>query len=175
MRCMKFNSRQQRFTSEFPIDLNGTQSAIRAGYSPKTADRTAYKLLRKAEIQQAIRVRFAEREKRTQITQDRVVEKLWEIVLRSMQTIPVVDGRGNPLGEYTYHPGAATRALELLGRHLGMWKPIGSEEDPLTIQLRTVQDFDFSQLTDEELREVASHGQAIRTRLALPSPGDSSG
>ena len=34
--------------------------------------------------------------------------------------------------------------------------------------------FDFSQLTEEELLEVASHGQAIRKRLALPSPGDSS-
>ena len=134
-----------------------------------------YENLRKPEIVEAIRSAFIERERRTEVTQDRVVDKLWEIVLRSMQTTPVVDSRGHPIGAYTYHPAAATRALELLGRHLGMWRPIGSEDDPLTIQLRTVHEFDFSQLTDEELREVADHGEAIRTRLALPGPGDSSG
>ena len=152
----KATPKQIRFVQEYLVDLNATQAALRAGYRSRAPGQMGYENLKKPEIVEAIRGAFIQRERRTEVTQDKVVEKLWEIVLRSMQTIPVVDGRGDPVGAYTYHPAAATRALELLGRHLGMWRPIGTEDDPLTVQLRTVQEFDFSQLTDEELREVAS-------------------
>ena len=149
MHTKSLTPKQRRFFPEYLVDLNATQAALRAGYSAKTAGQMGYENLKKPEIVEAIRRAFIERERRTEVTQDKVVEKLWEIVLRSMQTVPVVDGRGDPVGAYTYHPAAATRALELLGRHLGMWRPIGTEDDPLTIQLRSVQEFDFSQLTEE--------------------------
>lgn len=48
----KLNPRQQRFCQEYVVDLNGTQAAIRAGYSPKSAKVTASRLLAKANIQQ---------------------------------------------------------------------------------------------------------------------------
>ncbi len=38
--------RQRRFIDEYLVDLNGTQAAIRAGYSPKSAAVTAAKNLR---------------------------------------------------------------------------------------------------------------------------------
>lgn len=37
--------RQKRFCDEYLIDLNATQAAIRAGYSEKTAEQTASRLL----------------------------------------------------------------------------------------------------------------------------------
>ena len=37
----KLGARQQRFVDEYLIDLNGTQAAIRAGYSPNTANEIA--------------------------------------------------------------------------------------------------------------------------------------
>ena len=38
MKKGKLTARQRRFCSEYPIDLNGTQAAIRAGYSPNGAE-----------------------------------------------------------------------------------------------------------------------------------------
>jgi phage terminase small subunit len=46
--------RHVRFVREYLVDLNGAQAAIRAGYSPRRADQTAYELLRNREIQAAV-------------------------------------------------------------------------------------------------------------------------
>ena len=35
--AVRLTAKQQRFIEEYLIDLNATQAAIRAGYSPKTA------------------------------------------------------------------------------------------------------------------------------------------
>ena len=46
----KLTAKQQRFCDEYLIDLNATQAAIRAGYSPKTAEQLAYQLLQKTSV-----------------------------------------------------------------------------------------------------------------------------
>lgn len=46
--------RQQRFVSEYLIDLNATQAAIRAGYSEKTAAEQASRLLTNVKVQETI-------------------------------------------------------------------------------------------------------------------------
>src|SRR5262245_12571738 len=48
------NPKQARFVAEYLVDLNATQAAIRAGYSPKTAASQAHDLLRKPEIAAAV-------------------------------------------------------------------------------------------------------------------------
>ena len=72
----KLTPKQQRFVDEYLIDLNATQAAIRAGYSPKSAGRFAQELLLKTHIAQAIEQAKAERSERTKITQDDVL-KMW--------------------------------------------------------------------------------------------------
>lgn len=67
---------QQLFIAEYLIDLNATQAAIRAGYSPKTAAQTGYKLVHKSLISDAIARAIAARSRRTGITQDRVLQEL---------------------------------------------------------------------------------------------------
>ncbi len=47
-------AKQQRFVDEYLIDLNATQAAIRAGYSPKSAYSIGQENLKKPEIQEAI-------------------------------------------------------------------------------------------------------------------------
>ena len=73
--CMvkQLTALQERFVEEFPIDLNGTQAAIRAGYSEKSAAITASKLLSIAKVQDAIKEAKIARSLRTQITADRVL------------------------------------------------------------------------------------------------------
>ena len=71
--------KQSRFVDEYLIDLNATQAAIRAGYSAKTAESAASRLLRNVKVQEAISSRMKDREKRTEITQDMVLHELAKI------------------------------------------------------------------------------------------------
>lgn len=73
------NPKQMRFADEYIIDLNGTQAAIRAGYAKGSADVTATRLLADARIQAHIQQRMADREHRTEITQDKVLRYWWEL------------------------------------------------------------------------------------------------
>jgi hypothetical protein len=50
-----------------------------------------------------------------------VLERLRENVERSMQAKPVLDKEGQPTGEYRYEAAAANRALELIGKEIGMF------------------------------------------------------
>nr|DAK35451.1 MAG TPA: Terminase small subunit [Caudoviricetes sp.] len=70
---------QDRFVDEWLIDFNGTQAAIRAGYSPKTAAAAAARLLRNVNIQAEIARRQKDLQRRTEISQDRVVKELARI------------------------------------------------------------------------------------------------
>lgn len=141
----KLREKQQRFVDEYLIDLNGTQAAIRAGYSAKTANEQASRLLANVSVQQAISEKMAERSKRTGVNQDRVVLELAKIAFLKMTD--VVDKNGNIKDDaseddlsciesikYKHSDtdtGSSTerevktasklKALELLGKHLGMW------------------------------------------------------
>lgn len=86
------NARQQRFVDEYLIDLNGTQAAIRAGYSEKTARQIADQLLSKLDIKQAIQARMKDREKRTEITQDRVLQELARLAFFDIRKLYNEDG-----------------------------------------------------------------------------------
>jgi phage terminase small subunit len=76
---MALNPRQQRFVDEYLIDLNATQAAIRAGYSQKTAHSMGPRLLENVEVQNAIADAEARRSKRTEITADNVLRRLWSV------------------------------------------------------------------------------------------------
>lgn len=68
--------RQRTFVSEYMIDLNGTQAAIRAGYSPRTANEQSTRLLAQVHVADAVARAKADRAKRTGITADRVLREL---------------------------------------------------------------------------------------------------
>lgn len=76
---MALTAKQARFVDEYLIDLNATQAAIRAGYSAGSAEVEGSRLLRNAKVAAEVSSRQAERAKRTEITQDRVLEELWAI------------------------------------------------------------------------------------------------
>lgn len=142
----KMTERQKRFIAEYLIDLNATQAAIRAGYSVKTAGSIGDENLKKPEINSAIAKEMAKRSKRTGVNQDRVVLELAKIAFvnasdvidadtatvkddataddtAAIQSIkvkvfPTKDGEGV---EREIKLGDKLKALELLGKHLGMW------------------------------------------------------
>ena len=122
--------RQRRFVDEYLVDLNGTQAAIRAGYSPKTANKIAYENLTKLDIQQAISAAQVERQKRTELTADEVIRDLREVrdICMGRKTVKVVEvvkfeGEATPheVDALVFDANGANKALELLGKHIGMF------------------------------------------------------
>lgn len=76
----KLTAKQQRFCDEYLIDLNATQAAIRAGYSPKTARMIANENLTKPYIKEYIEKRMAEKEKELIADQDEVLKYLTSVL-----------------------------------------------------------------------------------------------
>ena len=139
----KLTAKQDRFVSEYLIDLNATQAAIRAGYAEKGAAVEGSRLLAKTKIADAVAAAQAERAKRTEITQDYVLTSIMETMERCKQAEPVVYQNGDPVmidtpdGEiaraYKFNAGGVLRGAELLGRHLKIWdvKPGSDSDNPL--------------------------------------------
>jgi len=143
---LKLTPKQRLFVQEYLIDLNASQAAIRAGYSIKNAEFQAHCLLKNPKVKQAIKLAMYEREQRTKVTQDRVIEELAKIafinptdVVNSydaslhddaaredtaaissirVRRIPSKHGTGVER-EIKLHD--KIRALDLLGKHLGLF------------------------------------------------------
>lgn len=124
---MTMTKKQQRFVTEYLIDLNATQAAIRAGYSEKTARFIGAENLSKPYIRKAID------EQLEQIQSDKIadVEEIMVYltsVLRGQaeSTVVVVEGTGDGCSQartITKAPDEKERlkAAELLGKRYGMF------------------------------------------------------
>lgn len=123
----KLTDKQTAFVREYLVDLNATQAAIRAGYSERTASRIGPQLLGKTCVREAIEKAQAKRARRVEVTQDYVLSNLVEVVERTMQRAPVTDRKGEQVTDeegravWTFDAKGANRALELLGKHLGIF------------------------------------------------------
>src|SRR5579859_7940073 len=65
---LSVEERRALFAAEYVVDLNGKQAAIRAGYSPHTAEQQASRLLRNVKVQAAIKAAQAERLRRVNLS-----------------------------------------------------------------------------------------------------------
>lgn len=167
---MTLNPKQQRFVEEYLKDLNATQAAIRAGYSPKTAEVQGCRLLRNAQIRDRVTKRQAARAERTEITQDRVLRELAALGfievgslmdggnLLALEDLPEEVRRGiagmeivtKQLGKGEVEHIAKVKlekvaSLTLLARHLGMLN------DKLNLKDETI---DVTQLSDATLQAI---------------------
>ena len=97
---MALSEKQRIFVSEYLIDLNATQAAIRAGYSEKTAYSQGQRLLKHVEIQAAIGAAKAERLERTEINADYVLNRLYEIDQMDVADILADNGGLKPIPEW---------------------------------------------------------------------------
>ena len=113
------NEKQKQFCEEYIIDLNGTQAAIRAGYSKKTARAIANELLTKLDIQEYICVLKNKRSERVKYSQDELMRDILEVKNRCMQANPVLDKEGNETGVWKFDSNGANKALDMLMKHTG--------------------------------------------------------
>ena len=116
------NEKQKQFCEEYIIDLNGTQAAIRAGYSEKTANRIASELLTKLDIQEYICELKNKRSERVKYSQDELMRDILEVKNRCMQANPVLDKEGNETGVWKFDSNGANKALDMLAKHVGFYE-----------------------------------------------------
>lgn len=117
-----FTVKQRRFVEEYIVDFNGYQAALRAGYSPRSASVQAIENLGKPNIAKAVGEEIAKRSKATGIDAAYVLRQAVKLHERCM-----VKGRG-------FMPSAAAKALELVGKHVGV-KAFGEQQTIVPIQL----------------------------------------
>mgnify|MGYP002646359697 FL=1 len=106
--------KQKRFANEYLIDLNATR-AYKAVYTrvknDSTAAAAAARLLKNVNVSTYIGKRMEERSKRTEVKQDDVVKELAKIGFAKSALLYEMEVKTND----------KLKALELLGRHLGMF------------------------------------------------------
>ena len=122
--------KQEKFCQEIANGVSADKAYEAAGYTPNSGN--AWALRKKPHIKARVKELLAQREKRLEdisakaiekaaLTKSYVIKGLMENVERAMQKVPVTDAQGNPTGVYRYEGAVANRALELLGKELGMF------------------------------------------------------
>ena len=115
--------KQHRFCQEYMVDFNATKAAQRAGYSEKTAYSQGQRLLKNVEIKARIAALQDEARERTNVSIDDVIAMLLDC---------------HKDAKAAKQLGPAVRAVELLGKRLGMFKD-------------RVEFSELQAMTDEEL------------------------
>lgn len=118
----KLTEKQKRFCEEYLIDLNATQAAVRAGYSAKTASRIAIELLNKTHVSEYLAKLMRDRSENTKITSEQVIKELEKVAFSDAE----ITGKEK------------IKALELLGKHLGMFQNQTSDESKVLEKLDEV-------------------------------------
>ena len=141
--------KQERFVSEYLVDLNATQAAIRAGYSKKTANEIGAENLAKRSISEAIAAKTAKQLEKVDLSAERVLEEMRRLALGDVRGLFDESGDLKPLHTLTEAQAAMiggfevviknakagdghtdtihkvkvwdkTRALEMLGKHFAL-------------------------------------------------------
>jgi phage terminase small subunit len=107
-----------RFVAEYLIDLNAAQAAIRAGYSPKTADRQGSRLLSKAEIAAAVAAKQTKQLETADLTAVRVLEELRRLSFSDVRGLFDEHGNLRPLHTLTQEQAACIASLEVVKKNL---------------------------------------------------------
>ena len=106
-------SKEKKFCDEYLIDLNGTQAAIRAGYSEKTAGVIAFENLKKPYIQEFIN-------NRQKVLQELIeVDQVW--VLQQFKENHEAAKLKNKVSD-------SNKSLENIAKHLGFFEKDNSQK-----------------------------------------------
>ena len=113
-------ARQERFIREYLVDLCGAKAARRAGYSIKNARSIGCRLLKKDEIQREVARAMELETKDAALRREQVIEELKVVAFAKAS-----DAAGAEL-----KVAQKLKALELLGKHLGLFEGIGARQLP---------------------------------------------
>lgn len=119
----KLTERERAFVRQYLVDLNGTQAAIRVGYSEKTAASQASRLLRKPDVQAYRDALLQEQFDAIGVTKHSIAAEVWGIYQKCCQKEPVmewdsINREWVPSGEWAFNVKGALKALDMLRQML---------------------------------------------------------
>lgn len=160
--------KQRKFVREYLKDCNATQAAIRAGYSPRSAQVTGPGLLEKHRAR--IELLLEEKLQKVDIDAEAMVQEMAKIAMVNSQDLFDEEGRLIPIQELPRHVAAAISSLEVEIRKEGrgedaesytvkkirLWDKKGSIETlmkylGLLVEKKTVSNPDGSNLIPSEI------------------------
>lgn len=132
--------KQEAFAREYLVDLNATQAAIRAGYSPKTANRAGPRLLSNVGVAAYIEKNASKRAEKLELTAEMVLRELMNLAFNDPSAAfsdsgVILDPRQLPEplrraiagfdvdadGKMKVRFHSKPQALDLLGKHLKLF------------------------------------------------------
>lgn len=164
--------KQQRFVNEYVVDFNAKQAAIRAGYSPRSAETNGNRMLRNAQVADAVDAAKADQQARSKLTADDIIEELRKIAFHDPRKAFAADGSLKAIHELDDETAAGVVSLEVrigsgddgeviktarikfadkrsalvdLGRHFGIFDPKRQPgaENPFNMLVDRVQGHSF--------------------------------
>lgn len=118
----KLTPKQERFVEEYVVDRNGTAAAIRAGFSKRTAGPAASRLLKNVNVAAAIKRARAKLSKKTEVTQERIVNNLSHISESDLLNYFDENGCFRPLDEIPEEARRAIASIEVFEEYQGKGK-----------------------------------------------------
>ncbi len=175
---MALTARQRRHAAEYLVDLNAEQSALRAGYSASWARKGAAIAMAKPEMAAEVSRLMAAREKRTQVTQDRVVAEYAKLAFLDPRKFFDDDGNLIPIHELPADVAAALAGVDVVESKVG----IGEDGKPVFVPVRKIKFTDKRGSLDSLARHLGmftdkvEHSGAVTTYTVVTgidrAPGD---
>jgi len=138
---MKLTAKQERFVAEYLVDGNGTQAALRSGYSARTARVIAYENLLKPAVRTALQARQGVIARQVDLTRQDVLAGLLEAVALARQ-------QANPAGMIA--------GLREIAKMCGYYAP-ETKKVGLTVEQDSLR-AKYEVMSDEELLAIIAGG-----------------
>ncbi len=90
----RLTDRQRRFVEEYLVDCNAARAAARAGYSPKGAEKTGYRLKKVPAVREALDAAFEVKRQGTEVDRERIIRELARIAFADISEFAVWDEQG---------------------------------------------------------------------------------
>jgi phage terminase small subunit len=163
------NSKHEHFAHLVAKGESPARAYVGCGYSESGALQSGNRLLRNTDV--ALRVKelktaVSERQvEKFALDRVSVLRMLTENARRAMQLEPVRDREGNPIGRYIYQGAVANKALELLGKELGMFQPKPVNQGP------DIHEMMARLLSEKSLATLSSNGPSVQLSFISDSRG----
>lgn len=165
------NNRHELFAQGLAKGLSADAAYQAAGYKPNRGNAATLKA--NQSISKRVEELQAAAAAKTVLSRQWVIERLVENVERAMQAVPVLDHEGEATGEYSYQGNVANKALELLGKEIGMF--VGPREDDLAMTLRVMIDAPPDETREQWLARTARERGLPAPAIVGAAVGSSNG
>jgi phage terminase small subunit len=157
------NPKQLRFIDEYLVDFNATQAAIRAGYSKRSASEQGYDLLRKPQIQSAIKAKQKELAHKVGITRERIVQECARLAFSDFRKLFNENGTLKPFADMDDDTAAAIAGIDVV--------EMGGEDGSAPMQTKKVKLWDKNSALEKLLKHLGMESNELSYEQQLRELG----